>query len=138
MQLGGKIVDYMHANFWPDTFLIDLVVTMHTDNTVLYDRYTERGYSQRKIEENIDCEIMNVIGSENREYYEGLDEDGDRTTADEELTTTLVELRSDAEEDVKANVETLVKWIEKWQKQRKELNGGDLGQWRRVDLEEAQ
>lgn len=129
-------MDYMHADFWPDTSLIDLVVTMRTDNTTLYDRYTERGYSQRKIEENIDCEIMDVIGAGNREYFGGVDEDGDRTVPDSELTTTLLDLRSDADSDMKANIKILVKWVEKWQQQRKEMEAGEMNQWRRVSLDQ--
>jgi adenylate kinase len=31
-----------------------------TDNTVLYDRLVKRGYSKHKVEENVQCEIMQV------------------------------------------------------------------------------
>jgi DNA-binding MarR family transcriptional regulator len=47
----------------------DLVVVLTTDNTILYDRLEKRGYSERKISENIECEIMNVIVEEARESY---------------------------------------------------------------------
>lgn len=125
----------MHANIWPDTSLIDLVITLHTDNTTLYDRYTTRNYSQRKIDENIDCEIMNVIGAESREYYEGVDEDGERT-GEEEVTTTVVELVSDTEEDLEGNVERLMRWVEKWQGKRKEYVKDNKGEWERVNIDD--
>ena len=133
---GGNIVDYMHANIWQDTILIDLVITMHTDNTILYDRYTERGYSAKKIEENIDCEIMNVIGDENREYFEGIDEDGDGMIEEEEMTTTLVELKSDSDKDVKSNVKKIGVWIEKWQKYRDDQEEAGVEELRRVNFDE--
>ena len=126
----------MHANFWPDTALIDLVITMHTDNTVLFDRYTERKYSQRKIEENIDCEIVNMIGSENREYFGGMDEDGERTIPEEELTTAVVELQGDTEEDLKDNLRRLVEWVKKWQERRKEWENEEEPERTRVEFDQ--
>ena len=34
---------------------------IHTaDTQVLYDRLEERGYSQKKLQENMECEIMQV------------------------------------------------------------------------------
>jgi broad-specificity NMP kinase len=36
------------------------VVVLTTDNTILYDRLVKRGYSQHKVEENVQCEIMQV------------------------------------------------------------------------------
>lgn len=66
----------------------DLVLVLQTDNTVLYERLekryentacnvvlhtptppTHRGYSQKKISENIECEIMQVIVEEARDSY---------------------------------------------------------------------
>ncbi len=40
-----------------------------TDNTVLYERLEKRGYAQKKISENVQCEIMQVIAEEARESY---------------------------------------------------------------------
>ena len=31
-----------------------------TDNTILFDRLTRRGYNKKKVQENVQCEIMQV------------------------------------------------------------------------------
>lgn len=115
MEAGGNIVDYMHANdFWPQHGLIDLVVTLRTNNTILFDRYKVREYNNKKIEQNIDCEIMNDIGIENKEYYQPENEDA---------SATVVELISDDRRDMKRNVDALVEWVGRWQARQNE--GGD-------------
>ena len=47
----------------------DLVVVLMADNTVLYERLEKRGYEEKKISENVQCEIMQVIAEEARESY---------------------------------------------------------------------
>ena len=47
----------------------DLVIVLTTDNTILYERLEKRGYDQKKISENVQCEIMAVIVEEARESY---------------------------------------------------------------------
>ena len=42
----------------------DLVVLLRTNNTVLYDRLKARGYEEKKITENIECEILDVSKDE--------------------------------------------------------------------------
>jgi adenylate kinase len=41
--------------------LVDKVVVLQVSTEVLYDRLSSRIYSKRKIEENMDCEIMQVV-----------------------------------------------------------------------------
>lgn len=103
LNKGGKIIDWIHADFWPTECPMDLVITMRADNTLLFDRYKERGYQQEKIEQNIDSEIYNQIGEENTEYYG--DED-----------TTLVELHSNSNRDMENNLQRLIAWIRQWRK----------------------
>lgn len=91
---------------------MDLVVTLRTDNTLLYDRYVARGYSEEKIEQNIDSEIYNLIGEENKEFY-----------LDEGISPTLVELQSDTNEDMQSNLQRIVDWIEQWRKDNVPTNG---------------
>lgn len=43
---------------------------LQADNGVLYDRLEARQYSQAKITENVECEIMMVLLSEAHESYE--------------------------------------------------------------------
>ena len=43
---------------------IDRAIVLTAETSVLYDRLTERNYPKCKIEENIDCEIMQVVYEE--------------------------------------------------------------------------
>lgn len=81
------------------------MVVLRCDSTVLFDRLTGRGYKDKKLEENMDSEIMQVLLDEARESYR------------EEI---VVELRSDKEEDVEGNVERIEQWVEAWRRD----NGG--------------
>jgi adenylate kinase len=78
---------------------------LRCDSTVLYDRLTARGYKDKKLEENMDSEIMQVLLDEAREAYK------------EEI---VVELRSDSADDVEGNLERIEQWIENWKKDRGE------------------
>ena len=69
-----------------------------------------RGYDDRKVQENLDSEIMQVLLEEARESY------------DEEI---VVELRSDTVEEMEGNVERIVEWVEAWLERRRKQEGGD-------------
>ena len=58
-----------------------------------------RGYSQKKLTENMDAEIMQVILDEAREAYPELN---------------VVERRSDSIEDLESNVQRAVQWVQNW------------------------
>ena len=49
---GGVILDFHSSSFFPEN-AIDLVVLLRCNNTELYDRLKSRGYSDKKITENI-------------------------------------------------------------------------------------
>ncbi|KAF1817738.1 P-loop containing nucleoside triphosphate hydrolase protein [Dissoconium aciculare CBS 342.82] len=86
-----RLLDY-HAY---DLFLrkqIDLVYVIRYDNKILYDRLKARNYSEKKLEENINYEIIEVLLNEAREAY------------NKEI---VVELRSKSTEDVDANIERI-------------------------------
>jgi adenylate kinase len=78
---------------------------LRCDSTILYDRLAARGYKGKKLDENMDSEIMQVLLDEARESYK------------EEI---VVELRSEGVEDVEGNVERVEAWIKAWKKD----NGG--------------
>ena len=46
-----------------------LTEVLAADNDVLFPRLERRGYSEKKIAENVDCEIMCVVAEEARESY---------------------------------------------------------------------
>ena len=50
--------------------MIDLVCVVRCDNKILYDRLKARGYAEKKLQENLDCEIMEVLVQEARDAYD--------------------------------------------------------------------
>ena len=65
---GGCVVDYHSCEFFPERWF-DLVVVLRARTEVLYERLTKRGYSDRKRDENMECEIMQVVLEEARAAY---------------------------------------------------------------------
>ncbi|XP_014474700.1 PREDICTED: adenylate kinase isoenzyme 6 [Dinoponera quadriceps] len=98
MNEGGKIVDYHGAEFFPERWF-DIVFVLRTDNTILYDRLKERGYSGKKLEDNIDCEIFQTILEEARTSYR------------EEI---VHELMSNNMDQLADNVKRICQWLEQW------------------------
>jgi adenylate kinase len=89
---GGCILDFHTSDFIPDDW-VNLVVLIRCDNTILYDRLKARGYSDKKIKENIECEIMEVTSEEVRESF-----------AEEKI----VELRGEQVEDMSKNLDCVI------------------------------
>ncbi|KAF2417994.1 P-loop containing nucleoside triphosphate hydrolase protein [Tothia fuscella] len=101
---GGYILDWHACDLFPKSW-IDLVVVLRCDSTVLYDRLTSRNYSSKKLEENIDAEIMQVILEEAWESYDG---------------EIVIEMQSDSLENIDENVERIQTWFEQWKKDHAE------------------
>ena len=101
MEEGGMVLDFHSCDFFPERWF-DLVVVLRTDNSVLYERLIGRGYSERKISENIQCEIMQVLIEEARDSY------------DEEI---VVELESNDVDDMENNLDRITEWIAQWTSQ---------------------
>jgi hypothetical protein len=64
-QEGGMIVDFHSCDFFPERFF-DCVIVLQTDNSVLWERLEKRGYNEKKLQDNVQCEIMHVIVEEAR------------------------------------------------------------------------
>ena len=64
-----------------------------------------RGYPPNKIQENVECEIMQTILDEARESYD---------------VHIVQELRSEQYEDLENNVQRVVEWLEMWKKEHAE------------------
>lgn len=77
------------------------MVVIRCNSTILYDRLQARGYGAKKLEENMDAEIMEVLLQEARDSY------------DEEI---VVELQSDDADQVEENIERIESWIKNWKK----------------------
>mmetsp|Transcript_68029 Transcript_68029/g.188252 ORF Transcript_68029/g.188252 Transcript_68029/m.188252 type:complete len:137 (+) Transcript_68029:462-872(+) len=86
------------CDFFPERWF-DLVLVLTCDNTALYDRLVERGYAAKKVEENVQCEIMQVILQEAKESY-----------AEE----VVHQVTSDTIDDMESNVNRVAQWMEQW------------------------
>ncbi|CAG0917842.1 unnamed protein product [Notodromas monacha] len=95
---GNMIVEYHASEFFPKRFF-DRVVVLTTDNTILFDRLKQRGYSEGKIRENVECEIFQILIEEAKESY------------DEEKVSVWP---SETKEDLKRNVDRLREFILEW------------------------
>jgi adenylate kinase len=99
---GGMVVEYHSCDFFPERWF-DLVIVLRTDNTVLYDRLLKRGYSQKKIEENLQAEIFGVVAEEAQKSYDA---------------NIVVPLQSDTLSDLQSNVDRAVQWVQQWLRDR--------------------
>ncbi|KAJ9073210.1 factor activating pos9 [Entomophthora muscae] len=95
---GGKIVDFHSCEVFPERFF-DIVVLLQTDNSKLYKRLAARGYSQKKITENVECEIMQVVMEEVYDSYK------------EEI---IIRLPSDTVEQMEQNISVIQEKIESY------------------------
>ena len=98
MEAGGMVVDFHGADLFPERWF-DLVLVLRANNTVLFDRLTERGYAQNKITENVECEIMQVVLEEVRETFPA------------EIVHAV---QSETVEDMDSNVERVKQWLAAW------------------------
>ena len=98
MEDGGRVVEYHSAELFPERWF-DLVLVLRVDNGLLYSRLESRGYPERKLQENVEAEIMQVILDEAREAYR------------EEI---VIELPSNTIEDMEANLTRTMQWLENW------------------------
>jgi len=92
------VIDHHGTEFFPERWF-DAVFVLRTDNTILYDRLNSRGYTGKKLEDNMQCEIFQTILDEARESYR------------EEI---VHELQSQTECDLESNAERIVGWINQW------------------------
>ncbi|CAL9040239.1 adenylate kinase isoenzyme 6 homolog [Musa acuminata AAA Group] len=102
MEDGGNIVDYHGCDFFPERWF-DCVVVLQTDNSILHDRLSSRGYMGPKLINNIECEIFQVLLEEAKASYP------------EDI---VIALQSDTVEDISRNVTKLTEWFNNWRPRR--------------------
>ena len=95
VESGGAVLDFHSSAFIPEDW-IDLVVLLRCNNTLLYDRLKERGYPEKKISENVECEIMEVTSEEVRNSYK---------------ENIIIELKSEVIEDMENNMDIVINKI---------------------------
>eukprot|EP00562_Extubocellulus_spinifer_P002000 CAMPEP_0178474008 /NCGR_PEP_ID=MMETSP0696-20121128/2381_1 /TAXON_ID=265572 /ORGANISM="Extubocellulus spinifer, Strain CCMP396" /LENGTH=201 /DNA_ID=CAMNT_0020101249 /DNA_START=76 /DNA_END=681 /DNA_ORIENTATION=+ len=94
----GVVVDYHGCDFFPERWF-DLVLVLRAKTDVLYDRLVERKYSETKRNENMECEIMQVILDEARESY---------------AKEIVHEVQSNTLDDMESNVTRIEQWTKQW------------------------
>ncbi|GMM37938.1 nucleoside-triphosphatase [Saccharomycopsis crataegensis] len=104
LEKGGVIVDWHVCEVFPER-LIDLVIVLRCDNSILFSRLSKRGYKENKIQENLDVEIMDILIQEARDSYK---------------SEVVIELRSDDVDQIEENVARISQWVEMWQKDHPE------------------
>lgn len=97
MATGGNIVEYHSCELFPQRWF-QAVYVLRCDNTILFDRLTERGYNERKLRANVECEIFMEILNEAQDSY---------------AADIVHELRGDSEEDFSKSVAIVTKFIKK-------------------------
>ncbi|XP_053612808.1 adenylate kinase isoenzyme 6 homolog [Plodia interpunctella] len=101
MAKGGNIVDYHGCDFFPERWF-DGVFVIRTNNTTLYDRLSARGYTGKKLEDNIQCEIFETLLEEAQSSYK------------EDI---VMELQNDTQQQLQANIDTMVEWVQRWKEE---------------------
>eukprot|EP01066_Platyproteum_vivax_P005215 Platyproteum_vivax@DN16635_c0_g1_i1.p1 len=109
---GNVLVDF-HTCECFDECWVDLVIVLKSDNTILYDRLQERGYSQTKIQKNVECEIFQTVLQEAQETFE-------------ETEVTVLDLQNDTTADLQQNMSKVLDWCAEWQLRQQEGQASSL------------
>ncbi|NWR95103.1 KAD6 kinase, partial [Furnarius figulus] len=100
MSEGGVIVDYHGCDFFPERWF-HIVFVLRTENSFLYDRLESRGYTGKKLQDNIQCEIFQTLYEEAVLSYK---------------KEIVHQLPSNTPEDLERNLDQIMQWIEQWMK----------------------
>merc|ERR1712241_1475471 len=98
MAEGNVVVEHHVTDIFPERWF-DAVFVLRTDNTQIFDRLKTRNYNQKKLDDNVQCEIFQTILDEARESYK---------------PEIVHEIRSDVLEDVETNANNISLWIDHW------------------------
>ena len=95
---GGCVVEYHACELFPERWF-DLVLVLRAGTEILYDRLAARGYAEAKLQENLQCEIMQTILEEARESY---------------APEIVVELTNETPADLDAAGDRVAQWYAAW------------------------
>lgn len=87
---GGQVIQF--------STLISKLYSVYVNVTMVC--YITRGYSGKKLSDNVECEIMQTLLEEARESYS---------------IEIVHELNSNTPEELEQNMERICSWIEQWQ-----------------------
>lgn len=97
-EVQGVVVDFHVCEIFPERWF-DLVLVLRTSTEVLFDRLTKRGYPDRKRDQNMESEIMQVILEEAREAYD---------------PNIVQEVQSNTLNDMESNIQRVQQWTTQW------------------------
>ena len=98
MAEGNVVLEHHVTDIFPERWF-DAVFVLRTDNTQLFDRLQSRNYNEKKLDDNVQCEIFQTILDEARDSYKA---------------EIVHEIRSDVIEDVDKNTNNISLWIDNW------------------------
>ncbi|KAH0573413.1 adenylate kinase [Spironucleus salmonicida] len=96
------IIDHHSFDIFSNKFL-DLTIVLHSDLKVLKQRLSLRQYSEKKIDENLQCEIMDVVADEAYRRFKN-----------------ILELTNDTNEDQAKNIDIIIMALNKLKSAQKE------------------
>lgn len=65
---GGNVIDFHSCEIFPERWF-HLVIVLRAETAILYDRLAARHYNAKKLDENMECEIMQIVLENARESY---------------------------------------------------------------------
>lgn len=63
-----NVIEVIHSSTLPKD-LVTLVFVCRTNNTILYDRLKDRGYNEKKLKNNVEAEIFQLIADEAKNKF---------------------------------------------------------------------
>lgn len=100
MQRGGVVLDHHTSEWFPERWF-QRVIVLRCSTEELWRRLEARAYAPRKIQENVECEIMQVCLDEACDSYGGRESDGGK----------VVEEENDRSEQRAAIVARALEWL---------------------------
>ncbi|XP_055912325.1 adenylate kinase isoenzyme 6 homolog [Eupeodes corollae] len=100
MEQGGNIVEYHGCEFFPERWF-QAVFVVTCNNTTLFDRLKDRGYNEKKLKSNLECEIFKLIEEEAKASYS------------EDI---VFELKGDTAQDAENSIKTIRNWYSAWKR----------------------
>jgi adenylate kinase len=98
MADGNVLVEHHVTDIFPERWF-DAIFVLRTDSTKLYDRLATRKYNEKKLQDNVQCEIFQTILEEANESYK---------------PEIVHEIRSDDSDDIDTNAKNIIQWISQW------------------------
>lgn len=97
---GGFIFDFYGPDLFPEDWM-DVVFVIRTENKVLFDRLTARGYKDVKLEHNLEYEMYGMALEEAKGAYD---------------PNIVHDIENNTPEQLEDNINRICAWVEQWKK----------------------